>query len=312
VTPLRTNDLTEVGGNVAYQALGERVGVVPGGVNVGVVRGTSGAAIMIDTGINETNGKKALKSIREALGADVQAIITTHGHADHFGANAAVVSRTNATVYAPTIDEVFLRYPLMQPSLLFGGGDPMDGLRTSFLLARPSPVDQVYDTGTLTIDGVEFEVLDLGGHSPGQKGLVADGVFFCADVVLPESVLAKYRIPYLYSVSDHVKALELAAGTACDIAVAGHGALLDDLPAACASNRELVEQVSAAIVDLLTEPMTAENLLTAIFNRFDAPITDAAGYFLLQPTIYAFLSDLERRGAVNHAIEDRRSLWRRS
>jgi glyoxylase-like metal-dependent hydrolase (beta-lactamase superfamily II) len=297
---------------VAYQALGERVGVVPGGVNVGVIRGDSGAAIMIDTGINETNGKKALKSIRDELGAEVQAIVTTHGHADHFGANAAVVKRTNALVYAPTIDEVFLRYPVMQPSLLFGGADPLDALRTNFLLANASPVDHVYDSGRLTIDGVEISVIDLSGHSPGQKGLLVDGVFFCADVVLPESVLAKYRIPYLYSVSDHLRALETASETACQRAVAGHGGLLEDVPAACAANRALIDEVSAAIVDLLAEPMTAESLLTAVFDRFDAPIVDAAGYFLLQPTIFAFLSHLERLGAVTHAIEDRRSLWRRS
>jgi glyoxylase-like metal-dependent hydrolase (beta-lactamase superfamily II) len=297
---------------VAYQALGERVGIIPGGVNVGVVIGESGRAIMIDTGINETNGKKALKSIRDELGAEVQAIVTSHGHADHFGANAAVVKRTSAAVYAPTIDEVFLRYPVMQPSLLFGGADPLDGLRTNFLLAHASPVDHVYDAGILTIDGVELTVLDLGGHSPGQKGLLIDGVFFCADVVLPESVLAKYRIPYLYSVSDHLRALDLAASAACEVAVAGHGPLLDDLATACASNRALVEQVSEAIVDLLPEPRTAEDLLTAVFERFDAPISDAAAFYLLQPTIYAFLSDLERRGAITHVVEDRCSLWRRS
>ena len=299
---------------MAYQTLGKRVGIVPGGVNVGVVIGESGRAIMIDTGINETNGKKALKSIRDELGSEVQAIVTTHGHADHFGANAAVVKRTNAAVYAPTIDEVFLRYPVMQPSLLFGGADPLDGLRTGFLLAHASPVDEVYDAGTLTIDGAELTVLDLGGHSPGQKGLLVDGVFFCADVVLPESVLAKYRIPYLYSVSDHLKALDLAANTPCDIAVAGHGPLLDHegLSAACAANRSLAEQVSETIVELLAEPTTTEELLTAVFQRFDAPITDAAAFFLLQPTIYAFLSHLERQGAVSHSVEDRRSLWRRS
>lgn len=297
---------------MAYQALGKRVGIVPGGVNVGVVVGESGRAIMIDTGINETNGKKALKSIREELGTEVQAIVTTHGHADHFGANAAVVKRTSAAVYAPTIDEVFLRYPVMQPSLLFGGADPLDALRTGFLLAHASPVDHVYDAGTLTIDGVELTVLDLGGHSPGQKGILVDGVFFCADVVLPESVLAKYRIPYLYSVSDHLTALDLAAQTACEVAVAGHGPLLDDLGAACATNRTLVEQVSEAILEVLPEPETAEDLLTAVFQRFDAPITDAAAFFLLQPTIYAFLSHLERRGEVSHEIEDRRSLWRRT
>ena len=55
-----------------------------------------------------------------------------------------------------------------------------------------------------------------------------DGVFFCADVVLPESVLAKYRIPYLYSVTQHLTALDRAADVSCHIAVPGHGAITED------------------------------------------------------------------------------------
>jgi glyoxylase-like metal-dependent hydrolase (beta-lactamase superfamily II) len=297
---------------VAYIELNERVGVVPGGVNVGVVRGESGRAIMIDTGINETNGKKALKSIREETGADVAAIVTTHGHADHFGANAVVVKRTGAKVYAPTIDEVFLKYPIFQPSLLFGGGDPLDSLRSGFLLADPSPVDEVYDAGTLTIDGVEFTVLDLGGHSPGQKGFIVDGFFFCADVVLPETVLAKYRIPYLYSVTQHLVALEVARTQTYAMAQPGHGPMMERLDPLIDLNLDLIHRVSEAIVDLLAEPATAEQLLTNVFERFDAPIADASSFYLLQPTVFAFLSHLEREGAISHEIDERRSIWRRA
>jgi glyoxylase-like metal-dependent hydrolase (beta-lactamase superfamily II) len=279
-------------------------------VNVGVVRGESGRAIMIDTGINETNGKKALKSIREEAGAEVAAIVTTHGHADHFGANAVVVKRTNARVYAPSIDEVFLKYPIFQPSLLFGGGDPVDSLRTGFLLADPSPVDEVYDAGTLSIDGVDFTVLDLRGHSPGQKGLIVDGTFFCADVVLPETVLQKYRIPYLYSVTEHLAALELAEQQEYERAQPGHGQMVDDLGPLIDMNRQLIHRVNEAIVDLLREPSIAEELLTRVLDRFDAPIGDAAGFYLLQPTIFAFLSHLEREGAIAHEVAARRSHWR--
>jgi glyoxylase-like metal-dependent hydrolase (beta-lactamase superfamily II) len=296
---------------VAYIALNERVGIVPGGVNVGVVRGESGRAIMIDTGINESNGKKALKSIREETGAEVGTIVTTHGHADHFGANAVVVKRTGARVYAPSVDEVFLKYPIFQPSLLFGGGDPLDGLRTGFLLADPSPVDEVYDAGQLAIDGVDFTVLDLKGHSPGQKGLIVDGIFFCADVVLPESVLAKYRIPYLYSVSDHIRALDLAARQTYRKAQPGHGQLVDDLTPLIQMNRTLIDDVSAAIIELLSSPATAEVLLIWVFERFDAPIADGSSFYLLQPTIYAFLSHLERMGVIEHHIDQRRSIWQR-
>ncbi len=296
---------------MVYNRVSERVGIVPGGVNVGVVRGDSGRAIMIDTGINETNGKKALKSIREEAGAEVAAIVTTHGHADHFGANAVVVKRTGARVYAPTIDEVFLKYPIFQPSLLFGGGDPLDLLRSGFLLADPSPVDEVYDAGTLSIDGVDFAVLDLRGHSPGQKGLIVDGTFFCADVVLPESVLQKYRIPYIYSVTQHLAALDLAEQQDYERAQPGHGPVVDDLSPLIAMNRQLIHEVSQVIVDLLSEPRIAEALLTATLDRFEAPIADAVSFYLLQPTIFAFLSHLQREGLITHEVDARRSIWRR-
>ena len=92
--------------------LGDRVWVLPGGVNIGVVRGPGGEIAFIDTGLNETSAKKALKAVREELDGEVSAVLTTHSHADHFGGNATVVKRTGAKVHAPVFDEAFLRYPL--------------------------------------------------------------------------------------------------------------------------------------------------------------------------------------------------------
>ena len=103
-------------------ALGPRAAVIPGGVNVGVLRAPDGI-VLVDTGLNDTNAKKALKTVREETGGEVVAILTTHAHADHFGGNATVVKRTGARVYAPAIDEAVLRYPILQPALLFGGAD---------------------------------------------------------------------------------------------------------------------------------------------------------------------------------------------
>ena len=297
---------------MAFERLGDRDGYVPGGVNVGVVQGDSGATIMIDAGINETNGKKVLKSIREELGVDVQVIVTTHGHADHFGANAAIVKRTGAKVYAPEIDELFLRYPFMQPAMLFGGADPAEPLRTPFLLAHASPVDVVYGNGSLEVDGVTLDVIDLAGHSPGQKGILVDGVFFCADVVLPATVLEKYRIPYLYSVTDHLSAFERAASVEHTIAVPGHGPTRANVSEAIAENRAPIVRVTDVIAEYLSAPRSTEEVIGEVFSRFDAPITDAAGYYLLQPTITAFLSHLEREKLAVNEIDSRRSMWRRT
>ncbi|HEX5164260.1 MAG TPA: MBL fold metallo-hydrolase, partial [Thermomicrobiales bacterium] len=189
--------------------LTERVSFAPGGVNIGVIMADDDRAILIDTGLNDSSVRKVLRELDEQ-GRRVSDIITTHGHADHFGGNAFTVKRTGARVHAPSWDETLLRYPLFQPLSLFAGADPPDSMRTSFLLAKESPVDVIYDAGGMDIAGVEIEAVSLAGHSGNQMGLLVDGVFFCADVILPERVIERYKMPYLYSVRDHLPSLDRA------------------------------------------------------------------------------------------------------
>jgi glyoxylase-like metal-dependent hydrolase (beta-lactamase superfamily II) len=225
--------------------LGERVWVIPGGVNIGVLANDDGQIVLVDTGLNESSAKKALKVVCEELGRDVVGVLTTHAHADHFGGNATIVKRTGAVVHAPKLDEAYLRYPLLQPASLFGGADPLDTLRGKFLLADASPVDVLVEPGAHRIAGICVEAVPLFGHSPGQLGYLAGGVFFCADVVLPANVLDKYRIPYLFSLTEHLAALERARGIPHRVAVAGHGPILEagQLEAAIDLNAALAERV---------------------------------------------------------------------
>ena len=292
----------------------DRVWVVPGGVNIGVLANEDGQIILVDTGLNDTSAKKALKAVREELGGEVVAILTTHAHADHFGGNATVVKRTGAAVYAPAFDEAVLRYPLLQPILLYGGADPIDTMRGGFMLANASPVDIIVPPGAIDVAGVAVEAVPLFGHSPGQLGYVIGDIFFCADVVLPERVLEKYRIPYLFSLTDHLKALEFARSAPHRVAVPGHGALLEDgaLAVLVELNLNLANRVRDEVLDLATTPQSATAILEGLVQRFGAPVTDAPSFYLLQPTAFAFLSHLHREGLVNHHVSDGRSLWTRA
>ena len=294
--------------------LGERVWVIPGGVNIGVLVNDDGQVVLVDTGLNESSAKKALKVVREELGGEVVAVLTTHAHADHFGGNATIVKRTGAAVHAPTFDEAFLRYPLLQPASLFGGADPLDTLRGNFLLADASPVDVLVEPGAHKIAGIGVEAVPLYGHSPGQLGYLAGDVFFCADVVLPANVLDKYRIPYLFSLTEHLAALERARGTKHRVAVAGHGPMLEagQLQAAVDLNAALAERVAEAMLDLMATPHSAEAILEGILRRFDAPVVDAPSFYLLQPTVFAFLSHLHRTGEIGHEVRGGQSLWTRT
>ncbi|MGD9712997.1 MAG: MBL fold metallo-hydrolase [Thermomicrobiales bacterium] len=294
------------------EMLANNVGVILGGVNIGVVLGEHGSVAMIDTGLNETNAKKALKAIASDIGRPVSRILNTHAHADHFGGNATVVKRTGAQVWAPPLDEAIIRNPILQPSLLFAGADPPPELRISFLLADPSPVDHVIEANQLEFEGVPIEVVPLPGHSPRQVGFLVEGVFFCADVVLPSSVLEKYRIPYLYSVGDHIRSLERAVAIDCSVAISGHGPQLASVEPVVAHNAALVQQVLEVVVKFCVEPRSTEEIFQHVLESFDAPVMDASGFYLLHPTIHAFLSELVTLGEIVGEVVDRRMLWRRS
>ena len=170
------------------------------------------------------------------------------------------------------MDEAILRYPILQPAFLFGGADPVDSLRNGFMLADPSPVDNIYAAGPIDIDGSSVTAISLAGHSANQMGILVDGVFFSADVVLPETVLEKYRIPYLYSVTDHLVALERCAEVACDHVVPGHGPLLDNIEDLRAQNLQIVRATLDLVVECCSKPCTCGEVMTYVLDHSGADV----------------------------------------
>lgn len=291
------------------ERLTDRVYVLPGGSNIGVVIADDGRAVLIDSGLNDTPARKALRFVREELGTDVRAIINTHGHADHFGGNAWLVKRTGAEVYAPDLDEMTLRHPLVQPIMLYGGADPADALRTSFLVAEASPVTGIVQPGSNTIAGVTFEAIRLGGHSMNQLGYLIDGVFFCADVVFPAATLEKYPIPYLYGLTEHLESLATAGNVACDRVVPGHGPVLDNLDDLVERNRNAIDVVIATLLDVIDRAMLADEICRELFRRMNLLIADPQAYYLLRPTVNAYLAHLERAGDIRLDMQDSSVAW---
>ncbi len=296
---------------MTYTTLSDGVGYVAGGTNIGIIRIDDKRVMLVDSGLNDTTARKVLRAVRDELDSEVVAILNTHGHADHFGANAFVQKRTGCEIWAPHIEAATIAHPILQPALLYGGADPVDALRTRFLLADASNVTAYLSPGLQTIHGVEVELVPLGGHSPNQLGILVDRVFFCADVVFPEVAIEKYRIPYLYSLTEHLTSLEHALGVGGDTVVPGHGPIYSQIAEPVAFNRSAIGQAMTAIVDCLDEPATGDDVCTSVFRALDVPILDAQGYFLLRPTINAYLAHLDRIGEVQLEIVDRVALWSR-
>lgn len=289
--------------------LTDRVGVVPGGTNIGIVRIDERAVFIIDSGLNDTTARKVLRAVRDEFASEVAGIVTTHAHADHFGAHAFVVKRTGAKVLAPAIEATIVEAPILQPAMLFGGADPVDGLRTKFLLAEPCPVDALVLPSETTAFDVPIEVVPLPGHSINQFGYVIDGVFFCADVVFPSVALEKYPLPYLFGLTDHLASLAAARMVDATAVVPGHGPVLASIGDSVSENLAVIERARTAVLDVIARPLGLDDICAATFSTLKVPVTDPQGFYLLRPTMLAYLAHLERSGDIRHDVRDYRAVW---
>nr|NIO69347.1 MBL fold metallo-hydrolase [Anaerolineae bacterium] len=121
-------------------------------INMGVVVGEEGQAILIDSGLGDRSGRRILRAL-EAEGLRPVAVLNTHCHGDHSGGNAYLVEQAGVKVYAPLYDAMVLRQPVWSTLCLFAGADPINELTIPRFSMRPSPVDVIVTEGELTVDG---------------------------------------------------------------------------------------------------------------------------------------------------------------
>jgi hydroxyacylglutathione hydrolase len=143
--------------------------VGPASTNVHIVADErTREAIAIDTAI------PSLAWIAEELAArewTLKLIVTTHGHWDHFGDNAAVASATGAEIAVHSLD----REALVHPTPLWA----------PFEIPPSVPAVELAEGGVIRFGDIRLAVLHTPGHTPGSVCLqsVDDGLLFSGDTL---------------------------------------------------------------------------------------------------------------------------------
>src|SRR5947209_10740092 len=91
--------------------------------------------------------------------------------------------------------------------------------------------------------------------------------------------------------------------------VPGHGPILDKLEPIRDLNLNLMNDVANRIVEFCATPMTGEATLARLLAHYGADPKDAPAYFLLHPTVFAFLGYLQDSGRLIHEVSEGRSRW---
>ena len=141
-------------------------------------RGDAAEAIVVDPG---DEAERILRAVEELGAQTVGAILLTHTHFDHVGAVAPLARETGAKVWCPKLEVPILadinRYT-------WPGIGPFESY----------DADHTVEGGeTLSLCGIELEVVFTPGHSPGHvtyavEDTGAEPVLFSGDVLFQGSV----------------------------------------------------------------------------------------------------------------------------
>lgn len=267
---------------------------------------TEGGVCLVDSGNDKDAGRK-VRQILDKNGWKLLAILVTHSNADHIGGCQYLQKQTGCRVFAPGIEAAFTRSPVLEPAFLYGGFPPK-ALRHKFLMAQPSPAEDVSAPGFPA--GVD--IIPLPGHFFDMVGYrTPDGTAYIADCVSSAATLEKYGVPFIYDVAAYLDTLRRLPELEAGLYVPAHAEAVEDIAPLAELNLRHVEALCESVLDLCAEPVCFDELLRRVFDHWALQLT-MEQYVLVGSTVKSILSWHLDAGRAETLIEDNRLLWRKA
>ncbi len=237
-------------------------------------------------------------------GWNIKGIVNTHSNADHIGGNQYVQKQTGCPIFASGVEGSFTRYPILEPSFLYGGY-PFKELRSKFLMAKESEVTDCSSPGFPS----ELELVPLPGHFFDMVGVrTPDNTVFLADCVSSPSVLEKYGVTFIYDVAQYLATLDYIETIDAAVFVPSHADVTTDIRPLAALNRAKVHEIAHVIEEICTMPQDTEHVIQSVFRAYRLTMT-AEQYVLVGSTIRSYLSWMKDSGKLDMVIGEDSLRW---
>lgn len=274
-------------------------------VNIGLIKLNDTEVCLIDSGIDKEVGRK-IRQILDKNNWKLVAIYNTHSHADHIGGNKYLQDQKKCKVYAPDIEDFFVKNPSFEPTLL-NSSVPYKEQKGKFLMAQPS------DCEVLSAENLPkgWEVISLPGHCYNMVGFkTADNVIFLADSLCSELTLEKYQISYVFNVGQYLETLAFLKELKADFFVPSHVGVCTDISELIELNISKVNEIGDKIVKLCETAVTFEELLQSVFEAYELSMNQVQ-YMLISSTLRSYLTWLKEAGRVEILFEQTQMLWKK-
>lgn len=293
----------------ALTELSPGVHFFPSAVNSVVVEDGRGGALLVDTGLDDSHGRKLLRAVAEA-GLIPTAILNTHSHADHHGGNAFILKKfPHLPVYAPPLEAAIIQHPVLKPLSLYGAS-PLPDLRTKFLLAPASPA-QPLQSGPQSVGGAGVELIEIPGHALQMYAVRVRDVLYAADGLFGKDALAKHPLTFCAdSAAQKASARRLGESHGVRVVLPGHGEPTPNLAELAALNLAAYERTTQAVLAAVQSgEASTDDLLARVCSALGAEMTHAGAVVLNRAVVSAHLTELVQGGQVRAFVAGNRLLF---
>jgi glyoxylase-like metal-dependent hydrolase (beta-lactamase superfamily II) len=293
---------------------------------------TTPEVVLVDTGDSNPDGRAALHAALATQNltlADIQKVVITHAHVDHFGQAAEILAASGAQLYVGAVGAPWLLQPqlMWQRRIDFYAGTflPRVGLpqmQREMILAfmthvrdaaHPIPPAQmtILPIGaTIDLGGRPWQLLHTPGHATHQTVLwqAQTGMFLGGDMLLQKTPTPVVEAPpagadRVPALPHFMHSLRRCAALPIGTVYPGHGAPFSDHGALITRQEARIARRSVEALQLVAAgERTLPTLLQAMYGHLP-PAAQFAGLWML----IGYLDLLEAEGRVAKSLEN--GIW---
>lgn len=292
-----------------------------GPTNIGIIEeqlsDTKSNLYMIDSGCNTEDGKRIFTEITEYFSKKditIKAIINTHSHADHCGANNYIQQKTNCEIWITENEQGSLINPFLQP-IISWGGNPLPEINSSYYVAEKTVPNKIINTNEkLTLlNGIKISFINLPGHYFEMVGILCENdnkkILFASDGIFGRKNIGKYWIPFLYDVKEFKNSLDTISSLNADFCIPGHGEPTSQIEETVELNKIAIISNEQCILEALKyKEQTQEDILKYVADKNEINL-HIAQYMLIGCTIKAYLTFLYNEGKISYHIKENKMYW---
>ena len=294
---------------------------ISGPTNIGIIEeqlsDTKSNLYMIDSGCNTEDGKRIFTEITEYFSQKditIKAIINTHSHADHCGANNYIQQKTNCEIWITENEQGSLINPFLQP-IISWGGNPLPEINSSYYVAEKTVPNKIINPNEkLTLlNGIKISFINLPGHYFEMVGILCENnnkkILFASDGIFGRKNIGKYWIPFLYDVKEFKNSLDTINSLNADFCIPGHGEPTSQIEETVELNKIAIISNEQCILEALKyKEQTQEDILKYVADKNEINL-HIAQYMLIGCTIKAYLTFLYNEGKISYHIKENKMYW---